>query len=175
MTLLIVSDSHGRYERLESLLEMHKNVDALIFLGDGLLDLDRAGVRDYPFTVFSVRGNWDSGRGSITAMRAKDEMTFTFEGIKFFALHGHTKGVKSTLVNAIYAAEQNEADVLLFGHTHEPLSLYLPEGDESFGFKIQKPLYLFNPGSIGGYERSFGCVTVDKNGGVLMSHGNLER
>ncbi len=166
MTLLIVSDSHGRYERLESLLEMHKNVDALIFLGDGLLDLDRAGVRDYPFTVFSVRGNWDSGRGSITAMRAKDEMTFTFEGIKFFALHGHTKGVKSTLVNAIYAAEQNEADVLLFGHTHEPIDTYLSQGE----YNLNKPLHIFNPGSLANY--SYGLCEI-RNGQFLFSHGTI--
>ena len=166
MTLLIVSDSHGRYERLESLLEMHKNVDALIFLGDGLLDLDRAGVRDYPFTVFSVRGNWDSGRGSITAMRAKDEMTFTFEGIKFFALHGHTKGVKSTLVNAIYAAEQNEADVLLFGHTHEPIDTYLSQGE----YNLNRPLHIFNPGSLANY--SYGLCEI-RNGQFLFSHGTI--
>lgn len=166
MTLLIVSDSHGRYERLESLLEMHKNVDALIFLGDGLLDLDRAGVRDYPFTVFSVRGNWDSGRGSITAMRAKDEITFTFDGIKFFALHGHTKGVKSTLVNAIYAAEQNEADVLLFGHTHEPIDTYLSQGE----YNLNKPLHIFNPGSLANY--SYGLCEI-RNGQFLFSHGTI--
>ena len=164
MTLLIVSDSHGRYERLGSLFEMHKNVDALIFLGDGLLDLDRAGVRDYPFTVFSVRGNWDSGRGSITAMRAKDEMTFTFDGIKFFALHGHTKGVKSTLVNAIYAAEQSEADVLLFGHTHEPIDTYLSQGE----YNLNKPLHIFNPGSLANY--SYGICEI-RNGQFLFSHG----
>lgn len=166
MTLLIVSDSHGRYERLESLLEMHKNVDALIFLGDGLLDLDRAGVRDYPFTVFSVRGNWDSGRGSITAMRAKDEITFTFDGIKFFALHGHTKGVKSTLVNAIYAAEQSEADVLLFGHTHEPIDTYLSQGE----YNLNKPLHIFNPGSLANY--SYGLCEI-RNGQFLFSHGTI--
>lgn len=166
MTLLIVSDSHGRYERLESLLEMHKNVDALIFLGDGLLDLDRAGVRDYPFTVFSVRGNWDSGRGSITAMRAKDEITFTFDGIKFFALHGHTKGVKSTLVNAIYAAEQNEADVLLFGHTHEPIDTYLSQGE----YNLNRPLHIFNPGSLANY--SYGLCEI-RNGQFLFSHGTI--
>ena len=166
MTLLIVSDSHGRYERLESLLEMHKNVDALIFLGDGLLDLDRAGVRDYPFTVFSVRGNWDSVRGSITAMRAKDEITFTFDGIKFFALHGHTKGVKSTLVNAIYAAEQSEADVLLFGHTHEPIDTYLSQGE----YNLNKPLHIFNPGSLANY--SYGLCEI-RNGQFLFSHGTI--
>ena len=42
MRLLIVSDSHGRYERLSELLDRQRGVDALIFLGDGLADLERA-------------------------------------------------------------------------------------------------------------------------------------
>lgn len=166
MTLLIVSDSHGRYERLASLFELHKNVDALVFLGDGLLDLDRAGVSNYSFTVFSVRGNWDSGRGSITAMRSKDDISFNFEGINFYAIHGHTKNVKSTFINAIYAAEAKNADVLLFGHTHEPIGTYISEKE----YNLNKPLYIFNPGSLANY--SYGLCEI-RNGQFLFSHGTI--
>ena len=164
MTLLIVSDSHGRVDRLRSLFELHKNVDALIFLGDGLTDLDRAGVSDYRFTVFAVRGNCDGRTGSLTVLRAKDEMTFNFDGVSFFALHGHTRGVKGTLVNALYAAEANNADVLLYGHTHEPLSTYLPTGE----YNLNKPMHIFNPGSLAEY--SYGLCEI-RNGQVLFSHG----
>ena len=45
MTFLIVSDTHGRYERLRQLCEKYPNADALIFLGDGLSDLDRAAPK----------------------------------------------------------------------------------------------------------------------------------
>lgn len=166
MTLLIVSDSHGNCERLTNLFELHKNADALIYLGDGLTDLDRAGVSNYPFTVFAVKGNCDSGRGSLTAMRAKDEMTFTFDGIKFLAMHGHTKNVKYNMTNAIYAAEQNEADVLLFGHTHEPIGTYVPEKE----YNLNKPLYIFNPGSVSSY--SYGLCEI-RNGQFLFSHGTI--
>ena len=38
MKLLIVSDVHGRHDRLRAVMDMHKNSDALIFLGDGLRD-----------------------------------------------------------------------------------------------------------------------------------------
>ena len=89
--------------------------------------------------------------------------------------HGDLFGVKNGLSRIASAADYKGVDIVLFGHTHEMLAMYLPEGDESFGFKTQKPLYLFNPGSIGGYERSFGCITIDNRGGVLMSHGVLER
>ena len=166
MTLLIVSDSHGRVDRLARLFELHKRVDALIFLGDGLSDLDRAGVKNYPFTVFSVKGNCDSGMGSINAMRSKEEITFNFEGISFYALHGHTRGVKSTMVNALYAAEEKGADVLLFGHTHEPIDTYIADGE----YNLSKPIHIFNPGSLANY--SYGLCEI-RNGSFLFSHGTI--
>ena len=166
MTLLIVSDSHGRVDRLARLFELHKRVDALIFLGDGLSDLDRAGVKNYPFTVFLVKGNCDSGMGSISALKAKDEITFNFEGVSFYALHGHTKGVKSSLVNAMYAAEEKGADVLLFGHTHEPIDTYITDGE----YNLSKPLHIFNPGSLANY--SYGLCEI-RNGEFLFSHGDI--
>ena len=156
MTFLIVSDTHGRYERLKELCQKHKRVDALIFLGDGLTDIDRAGVKDFGFTVFSVRGNWDSGMGTITAMKSKDEITHTFEGVKFYALHGHTKNVKGGLTNAIYAAEAQDADVLLYGHTHEPFYTYLSNGE----YNLSKPMHVFNPGSLANYN--YGICIVEK-------------
>jgi putative phosphoesterase len=166
MTLLIVSDSHGRVDRLARLFELHKRVDALIFLGDGLSDLDRAEVKNYPFTVFSVKGNCDSGMGSLNALKAKDEITFNFEGVSFYALHVHTKGVKSSLVNAMYAAEEKGADVLLFGHTHEPIDTYITDGE----YNLSKPLHIFNPGSLANY--SYGLCEI-RNGEFLFSHGDI--
>ena len=166
MTLLIVSDSHGRSDRLARLFEMHKNVDALIFLGDGLSDIDRAGAKDYNFTVFAVRGNCDAFGGSLLTICAKDELTFNFEGINFFALHGHTRQVKGSLIRAIYAADEKGADVLLFGHTHEPLLTYVSEEE----YNLSKSMYLFNPGSLASY--SYGLCEI-RNGQVLLSHGTI--
>lgn len=164
MTLLIVSDTHGRYERLERLFELHKNADALIFLGDGLSDIERAGVRSYPFTVFSVKGNCDGSGGFLSALRAKEELSFNLDGVSFFALHGHTRGVKSSMLNAICAAREADADVLLFGHTHEPMLKYL-DAEE---YSLKKPLYLFNPGSLSSY--SYGLCEL-RGGQILLSHG----
>lgn len=163
MTFLIVSDTHGRYERLRQLCEKYPNADALIFLGDGLSDLDRAGVNEFGFTVFSVRGNWDSGMGSITALKSKDELTRTFEGVTFYAIHGHTKGVKNDIRNAIYAAEENNADVLFYGHTHTPHYTVLHKGE----YDLNKTLHVFNPGSLANYEYG---TCIFENGEILLSH-----
>ena len=64
MRFLVVSDIHGRYERLAKLLDMQKGIDALIFLGDGLSDLDRADAYDRGISVICVKGNCDGFRFS---------------------------------------------------------------------------------------------------------------
>ena len=167
MTLLIVSDTHGRVDKLTRLFEMHKNVDALMFLGDGLADLNRAGAQEHSFTVFSVKGNCDAFSLLSNSRRIEEEITFSFDGIKFFALHGHTRHVKSSLTNAIYAADEREADVLLFGHTHIPTLTYI-SGEE---YNLSRPVYVFNPGSLA--SNSYGLCEIRK-GQVLLSHGTLD-
>ena len=38
--LIVVSDSHGNRDGLRAVLNAHRDADALIFLGDGLNDLE---------------------------------------------------------------------------------------------------------------------------------------
>ena len=171
MKLLVISDSHGRYERISELIATHKNIDALIFLGDGLSDLDRAGVYEEPFAVFSVKGNCD-GISLFGRAVSPNESLLELDGYRFLIMHGHTRGVKHSMTNAVYAAIEADADVLLFGHTHEPVEKYIPADSE---YSLCKPLYLFNPGSLGasgdgwGY---FGLIDIRKNG-ILFSHGKI--
>lgn len=171
MNLLVFSDSHGRGSNmLEALSRQIKKPDAIIFLGDGLRDVSYCEFGDIP--LFAVSGNCDTfsfyGKGI-----AEDQIIMTLGGKRIMMTHGDRYGVKGGLGRLAKAADEKGADIVLFGHTHLPLSVYLPEGDEGFGFALRKPLYLFNPGSIGGYDRSFGCVTIDARGGVLTSHGNI--
>ena len=170
MNLLVFSDSHGRGSNmLEALSRQIKKPDTIIFLGDGLHDVSYCEFGDIP--LFAVCGNCDTfnfyGNGY-----AEDEIVMSLGGKKIMMTHGDLYGVKSGLCRLAKAADDKGVDIVLFGHTHSPLSLYFPEGDETFGFKLKKPLHLFNPGSVGGYEHSFGCVMID-NCGVLMSHGNV--
>ena len=118
MKIIVVSDTHGRYDRLVTLMQMHKDADALIFLGDGLNDLNRADAYSYPFTVYSVKGNCDGFSFFSQGLPASDELTLCFEGYKFFIIHGHTRSVKNNMDRAILASRTKDADVLLYGHTH---------------------------------------------------------
>ncbi len=169
MKLLVVSDTHGCYARLSALLEMHRDADALIFLGDGLGDLTRADAYSSGMTVIAIKGNCDGF--SFFGEGALGEHCQTFGELKLFMLHGHTRGVKGGLDGAIAAAVAREADVVLFGHTHTALEKYLSEGSEFSGGALNKPLYLFNPGSLG-TNGEFGLIDI-RGKSILMSHGKL--
>ena len=56
MTILVLSDSHGRSDNVSRAIEAAGRVDAILFLGDGLRDVEYLST-DAP--IYSVRGNGD--------------------------------------------------------------------------------------------------------------------
>ncbi|WP_409967126.1 YfcE family phosphodiesterase [Bengtsoniella intestinalis] len=140
MNILVVSDSHGRTRGLLQAVE-HIQPDHLIHLGDGFNDIQRVNAEFPLLTVTQVPGNCDFFADCPL------EQTFTLGGVKLFACHGHTRGVKSNLQGAYYAAREAEAQVLLFGHTHYPIHDNL--GD----------LLVVNPGSIG-YDGRYAVLEI---------------
>ncbi len=169
MNFLVLSDSHGRTSKiLEALSRQVQRPDAVLFLGDGLRDLAYAEL-DLP--IYAVAGNCDSFT-AFAGLQAEEELCFSFEGKRIMMTHGDAYGVKSGLARLIMAAKRKDADIVLFGHTHIAFEKYIPVGDTGYGITLEKPMYLFNPGSIGGYESSFGNLTVTEKG-ILMSHGIL--
>lgn len=172
MTLLVLSDSHGRPDHVEEAIRRVRP-DGILFAGDGLRDLTRVG--DLPCPLWAVSGNCDWSPTWIVnglAREARDEELITVEGIRILLIHGHRYGVKGNLLPATYRAMEREADVLVFGHTHTPVELHLLPHDERSLVPVQKPLTLFNPGSIGSTEASFGTITI-RGGQVLCGHGSL--
>ena len=172
MTLLVLSDSHGRPDHVEEAIRRVRP-DGILFAGDGLRDLTRVG--DLPCPLWAVSGNCDWSPTWIVnglAREARDDELITVEGIRILLIHGHKYGVKGNLLPATYRAMEREADVLVFGHTHTPVELHLLPHDERSLVPVQKPLTLFNPGSIGSTEASFGTITI-RGGQVLCGHGSL--
>ena len=169
MEILVFSDSHGRRTKIEEAIERQiKKPAAIIFLGDGLRDMTDAEVGDIP--IIAVRGNCDTM--NMFTMDAPDEQCIILGDKRIFITHGHRYGVKSTLTPLINEAARREADIVLYGHTHEGFERELPPENE-YSIKLKKPLYIMNPGSIGSYPYYFGVITVDKEGRVLLSHGRL--
>ena len=142
--LLVLSDSHGGRDAIERILKAEsKNIDALIFLGDGLRDLEQT-LTLYPrLRAYAVAVNCDFGAleplGGLAA----------FDGVVVFYTHGHMSGVKYGLDTLSAAAAARGANVALFGHTHVPVAEQ--RGD----------VFLFNPGSCGR------CYTGPNTYGIL--------
>ncbi len=163
MNILVFSDSHGSGDRIEAVAARQITPpDAIFFLGDGLRDLawlDLSGSR-----IFKVRGNCDFYGGD-----AEDEILTDLGGVRIFAAHGHRYSVKSGHSAMAARAATLGADIMLFGHTHTPVSEVLRAGDTVGGVTLPKPLYVMNPGSIGAYgDPTFGTVTL-RRGSILLS------
>ena len=171
MEFLVLSDSHGRTKNiLEAISRQVRRPDGIIFLGDGLRDFMYCDI-DIP--IYSVAGNCDTGSfyGSLCC---DDERIIDICGKKVLITHGHNYSVKSSLTKLIYTAAYKEIDIVMFGHTHEPTEIRLGVGDIDMP-TLKKPLYLFNPGSIGGYDGDFGTLTINSRGEILFGHGKLNK
>ena len=172
MTLLVISDSHGRPDLIEEAIRRVRP-DGILFAGDGLRDLSRVEI---PCPLWAVAGNCDWLTTPLVinggVFEPQNEELITVEGVRILLMHGHKYGVKGGLGQAVAHAKQKDADVLIFGHTHTPLELHLRPDSERADFSVTKPLTLFNPGSLGDRHASFGTVTV-RNGQLVCGHGEL--
>ena len=156
--LLVFSDTHGNESNIEKALKAHgEKADALIFLGDGILGANEVFARYPHIPHVCVRGNCD-----IYAAGESDEALVDMGGVKILCMHGHKYSVKSTVVRAVYRALEKEADMLLFGHTHQP------------EVRREQGIVLFNPGSLGrGYpDNTYGVVEI-VNGEIVCGHGKI--
>lgn len=91
--------------------------DAVFHLGDVIRDGDRLREAYPQLPFYQVAGNCD-----LSAFDCPAERVVRLEGRTVFFLHGHTAGVKLGVAQAVAKARAAEADLLLFGHTHRPIS-----------------------------------------------------
>ena len=113
MKVLVISDTHGtsNNEFLRSLI-LKYSPDVLFHLGDRVKDIAPL-EQDFTNTRFIfARGNND------LVSPINLSATITLDNKKIFFTHGHTFYVKQTLNYVINAAKTQNADILLFGHTH---------------------------------------------------------
>ena len=163
MEILIFSDSHGSRDKLSYAIEKSGRYDEILFLGDGLRDIEALPEGNF---AICVRGNCDM----FGSEEYPTERILRFGEYTVMMTHGHTYSVKSTLDRAAAAAVSRGADMLIFGHTHKRTDIYLPEGSDVGGVILPRPLRLFNPGSV--REGSFGRLTL-KNNIPLTSFGDI--
>ena len=150
MKIIVVSDTHGHSGSLDRVMEFHSDADAVIHCGDSRGEMANVKTRYPDKKYYEVRGNCDFGSNLPLWL------TFNLDGLKFMVTHGHAYNVKFGLSELIYAARQEECDMVFYGHTHIP-------HDE-----IINGMHVFNPGSCGGWGASFGIV--ETRGGQILSN-----
>ena len=109
MKVLIVSDSHGLTEELQEIKARHAHeVQMMIHCGDSELQADEEALEDF----LVVQGNCDF-IGTFP-----EELVEEIDGYRIFITHGHRYGVKSTLLNLSLRAQEADAKIVCFGHSH---------------------------------------------------------
>ncbi len=158
--LLILSDSHGSVESVRRVLAAENDADALIYLGDGLRDLELVLTSHPRILTYAVAGNCDYG-----ALEPLDGLA-AFDGVVIFYTHGHMYGVKYDLDTITEAAAARGADIALFGHTHVPLA------------EQREGVFLFNPGSCGRCyvgPNTYGVLTLDAGQVLSAEHREVPK
>lgn len=114
MDILIVSDSHGRDERMKELVSRFKHLDMVIHAGDS--EMYPSTLKSiFPYPLYAVRGNCDF------QPEYPQSLVIPLENHKIFVTHGHRYRVNSQYNLLCEAAKENSADIAVFGHIHEPV------------------------------------------------------
>lgn len=129
MKILIVSDSHGRNTYLERALSNAGKIDLLIHLGD------LEGSEDFLMEHVSCPIEMVSGNNDYF-MQIDREKAIYIGPYKVMLTHGHRHKVYYGTDDLKEWGRENQAAMVMFGHTHMPLV------DESSDITV------INPGSI---------------------------
>lgn len=153
MRIVVISDSHGNKWNFYDVIDNEPTAEVFYFLGDGYREYEEIkDVYGGEKAFIGVLGNCDLG----SDLPCRDIRTVG--GKKIYATHGFQEKVKFGLYELEHEARQNDCDIVLFGHTHQPLSTY------------SDGLYVFNPGSL--RDGFYGVIDITENG-VLCFNKNV--
>lgn len=151
---LIFSDSHGSIDTAIDIIHQYPKAEAIFHCGDISSDSEILR-RATPHTVAIVRGNCDY------YSPLPEHVITTFAGKKIAMCHGHKHLMIGGIDQLKYWAMEQEADILLFGHTHVPF------------VEQSSTLTVINPGSISkprqeGYKKSYAVLEIDNGGEITV-------
>lgn len=150
MRILVLSDSHRNNMNLFSAITEEPTAEVVYFLGDGANEFEEASLIYGKEQAFiGVRGNCDLH----TSLPETDTRTLCDK--KIFATHGYLQNVKLGLTDLQLEAVKEKYDIVLFGHTHKPKSVY------------KDGIYYFNPGSLN--EGCYGVIDITPNGVICIN------
>ena len=165
--LLILSDSHGRYGIVESIVrQFGKECDALIFCGDGVSDIAQllyAAKTDsklgecVPSVIAAVHGNCDPSTYPLDkgTLYFSELIELKVNGRGILVTHGHNQGVDWGVESLGLEMQVSGCSTAFYGHTH------VAREDNYKNYKM------VNPGSCarprGGQPAGFAIATVEKS------------
>ncbi len=138
MKILVFSDSHGDVSSMDRTILMEKP-DHILHLGDCVKDARALEKHGIPLTCVAGNCDWGSGEPEV--------LTPVFRSTRIYMTHGHLHRVKMQYQLIFYAGLEAEADIILFGHTHQP-ECFTKEG-----------LWLMNPGACS-RRGSYGVIIL---------------
>lgn len=145
MRILVLSDAHGNINAIKRAIENEPAAQKIFYLGDGSSDVARI-KENYPNKEFIIiKGNNDVGD-------FPEIFCGFIGGLKTIATHGHRQYVKYNLDRLYFLALENEAKIVLYGHTHNP------------DIKLQNGIYFINPGCLYGIKPTYLVIDFEKSG-----------
>ena len=120
MKILVLSDTHGKLDKVYRVCEKLNNIDLIIHCGDYIRDAhtleDTLGI-----PVAAVKGNCD---GSASTCRGESYDIVDTPAGNILVTHGHLDRVGFDMSRLLYRAEESDCVAVCFGHTHVPVCEY---------------------------------------------------
>ena len=134
MKVGIISDTHikNNDESIIDILDTYfQDIDMIIHAGDYIDETVVDALINHK-NFIGVSGNVDNTK---VKELLKEKKLITLEGYRIGIFHGHGNG-DSTLTRAYNRFKDDQVDIIIFGHSHQPL------------IKTMNKILLLNPGSL---------------------------
>ncbi len=145
MKLLITGDIHGQHDVLEKVLKKEKDFDLHLNTGDLGLDIETIKQLD----MIAVKGNTDYD------LNLPTERLIEYKNLRILLTHGHLQNVKYGLNELIVMAEEMQANICIFGHTHD-----------AFYRQINHVTFI-NPGALSGHYAKTYAIYEEKKVSII--------
>lgn len=145
--ILVMSDSHGNNYNVQQAVKLAGKIDMAFHLGDIETSVSNIETATRVLT-YIVKGNCDYNQELLERV-----IIDIGGGHRVFAAHGDKHALYAYGIDRLrYAALENNCDIVLFGHTHQPF------------FKQEDGITFINPGSVSRPRQEDGrqtCIVLE--------------